>query len=117
MKRYRFADLDAMWPAHVAGRLIPGQRLAQGGLSFHPPGVRTHDKPGPHVHADHEVLCILQGKGIIEIDGRKEPVAAGDVLVIEPGDDHHLVVDSDHPIVNIYFHANADGHPVQYPKN
>ncbi len=98
---------------HVAARLVPGARLSSGGLSFHAPGERTHGAEGRHVHGDHEVFCIMQGRGVIEIEGRSEPIAAGDVLVIEPGEDHHIVGDPAHPVVNLWFHASAEGHPRQ----
>lgn len=113
LRRYRITDLDSPDASHVASHLIPGRRLSRGGLSFHPPGFRTHDKEGRHTHDDHEVFVIMQGRGVIEIEGRKEPVRAGDVLVIEPGEDHHLVGDPDHPIVNLWFHASDEGHPDQ----
>ncbi|NLN19264.1 MAG: cupin domain-containing protein [Firmicutes bacterium] len=114
MKRYRFHDLRADGGEHIASRIIPGKRLARGGLSFHTPGMRTH-AAGRHVHDDHEVFCILQGRGFIEIDGQREPVQVGDVLVIEPGEDHHLIGDPEHPIVNLWFHASDEGHADQYP--
>lgn len=114
MRRYRFEDLSADGGEHVACRLIPGKRLARGGLGFHSPGLRTHDE-GQHVHDDHEVFCIMQGRGFIEIDGRREAIQAGDVLVVEPGEDHHIIGDPEYPIVNLWFHASDEGHPQQYP--
>ena len=115
MKRYTFADLACPSDGleHVAAHLVPGAYLAQGGLSFHGPGERTHAAEDRHVHTDHEVFCIMQGRGWIELEGRREPISAGDVLVIEPGEDHHVVGDPAHPIVNLWFHASAEGHPKQ----
>lgn len=114
MKRYRFSDLDSTGPEHVAAQLIPGRRIDHGGLSFHTPGMRTHDE-GDHRHDNEEVFCIMQGKGSIEINGQSEPIHAGDVLVIEPGEDHHIVGDPEHPIVNCWFHASEAGSTKQYP--
>ena len=114
LKRFRIGDLGSDGPQHVAAGIVPGKRISGGALSFHTPGMRTHDD-GPHVHADQEVFCILQGRGVLEIDGRKEPITAGDVLVIEPGEDHHIVGDPAHPIVNLWFHASDTGNPKQYP--
>ena len=115
MQRYSLSDLARPGEGleHVAARLIPGEHLSAGGLSFHAPGARTHDGETRHTHADHEVFCILAGRGWIEIEGRREPIAAGDVLVIEPGEDHHVVGDPRSPIANLWFHASADGHPAQ----
>lgn len=41
---------------------------------------------------------ILQGLGWIELNGHREPVVTGDVLVLEPGEDHHLIGDPAAPI-------------------
>lgn len=115
MRRYTFADLARPdeGAEHVLARLVPGAYISAGGLSFHTPGMRTHADEPRHVHPDHEVFCILQGRGWIEIDGRREPVAAGDVLVIAPGEDHHLIGDPAHPIVNLWLHAGPERHPRQ----
>lgn len=115
MRRYTLADLagpEQRLP-HVLARLVPGAYLCGGGLSFHARGMRTHGDEPRHVHPDHEVFCILQGRGWIEVDGRREPVAAGEVLVVEPGEDHHLVGDPAHPIVNLWLHAGDAPHPRQ----
>ena len=64
MKRCSFADLASTGPEHVAAALIPGKRICGGGLSFHTPGMRTHDE-GTHVHDHEEVFAILQGQGQI----------------------------------------------------
>ena len=112
MKRFKFSDLGSKDTGHVASHLVPGRYIDHGGLSFHPVGWRTHDE-GKHIHPTHEVFVIMQGQGEIEIDGRREPVHAGEVLVIEPGEDHHLIGDPEHPIVNLWFHAGDEPHPGQ----
>ena len=115
MKRYTFAALGSEGPEHVASKLVPGQYIARGGLSFHAIGFRTHPE-GVHVHEDREVFCIMQGQGVIEIDGRVEPVHAGEILVIEPGEDHHLIGDPEHPMINCWFHCADERHPAQQPE-
>jgi mannose-6-phosphate isomerase-like protein (cupin superfamily) len=115
MKRYKLSDLGSAGPEHVASSLVPGKYIARGALSFHPIGWRTHPE-GEHVHDDAEVFVIMQGQGIIEIDGRREPLYAGEVLVMEPGEDHHIVGDPDHPIVNLWFHCSDEPHESQRPE-
>ena len=111
MRRHRLTDLAADQP-HVLAGLLDGDHLSRGGLSFHPPGHRTH--PGTqHAHPDHEVFCILAGRGWIEIDGEREPLQAGDVLVIEPGEVHHIEGHPDHPIVNLWLHVADEPHEKQ----
>jgi quercetin dioxygenase-like cupin family protein len=114
MKRYRLKDLDSGGVEHVASKIIPGKRLAHGGLSFHAPGSRTHAE-GEHRHDNEEVFCFLQGKGELELDGKRYPVRAGDVIVIEPGEEHYIHADAETPTVNCWFHATDAGHPKQYP--
>lgn len=108
MKRYRLAHLDDVRDGHVLKGVVPGKYLVVGGIGFKEPGQVTH--PGHHVHDDEEVFIILQGKGEIEIGGRRHPIAAGDVLVVEPGEDHHLVSSDDDPLVNLWLHAGPTHH-------
>ena len=87
-------------------------------MGFKRPGERTHSHDGPggidhHVHEDSEVFVILQGGGVMELDGERHPVTTGDVLVVEPGEDHHLVADERDPCVGLYLHAGPKRHPKQ----
>jgi len=101
--------------SHILSGLIPGEYLTRGGLNFKEPGHRSHDLgctckacdgKGRHVHVDdHEVFIILQGKARIEVDGETHALCAGDVVICEPGDDHHLISDEQDPCVNIYLLA------------
>lgn len=106
MKRYRLSDLadDSLEP-HVFASLVPGRRIYKGGLAFHTPGSISHDEDRPHVEVDYEIFCLLQGEGWIEIEGIREPARAGDVLVIEPGEDHHLISSDHNPFLNLWLHA------------
>lgn len=105
---------------HILSDLIPGAYLSQGGLIFQGPGDRSHDFGCPceacddqsrHVHEDdHEAFVILQGKACMEVDGQSHSVQAGDVVICEPGEDHHLVSDMQDPCVIIYLHASDTHH-------
>lgn len=114
MRRYKLSDLSSDGPAHVASKLIPGQRIAAGGLSFHAPGGRTHPE-GEHRHDHEEVFCLMQGKGTLWIDGKEEPVHAGDVIVVEPNEEHYIYADQEEPTINCWFRADDAGNPKQYP--
>jgi len=107
MKRFKISDLGSDGPEHVVSAMLSGKYIVKGALSFHPVGWRTHSE-GEHVHPDHEVFVIMQGQGEIEIDGRREPLHAGDVLIIEPGEEHYIVGDPAHPIVNLWFHTGDE---------
>ena len=114
MRRYKIADLGSDGPQHVASELVPGAYIVVGGLSFHPVGWRTHPE-GNHRHPRCEVFVIMQGRGEIEVNGQREPVHAGEVLVIEPGEEHYLIGDPDYPIVNLWFEPDDEPHPDQRP--
>lgn len=91
-----------------------GAKLYHGGLSFHSPGTITHSGPEPHVHHDQEAYCLLQGEGWVEIDGKREPVQAGDVIIVDPGEDHRLISSEHNPLINLWLHADDKGNPKQF---
>ncbi len=115
MKRFRLADLNPSDAEHMLTGLIPGRYLSHGGIGFKAPGQRSHDVgctcnacdgAGRHVHADDcEVFIILQGRAQLQVDGETHDLRSGDVVVCEPGEDHHLVADTADPCVNIYLHG------------
>lgn len=118
MLRLRLNQLDAATNGHVLGDLLAGEYLCAGGLAFAKPGERSHTNDGPegrdyHVHADREAFIILQGNGVMEVNGAEHPVAAGDVVIIEPGEDHHLRSSDTDPIVTLWCHAGPERHKNQ----
>jgi mannose-6-phosphate isomerase-like protein (cupin superfamily) len=120
VKRCRWPDLAPNGEGHVLRGHLAGAFLSHGGLAFLKPGERTHragctcancDGQGRHVHPDdEEVFLILQGEVRIEIEGSTHRLATGDVVVCDPGEDHHLVADRDVPCVVLWLHA-ADRPP------
>ncbi len=121
MKRYRVHELPDVSEGHLLRGIVPGEFLCMGGLGFKPPGSRTHSNDGPggsdcHVHeSDCEVFVILQGRAVMEIDGTRHELTTGDICVVEPGEDHHLVSDRRDPCVNLWLHAGPRRHPDQQP--
>ena len=118
MKRYRLHELPDVRDGHLLQSILPGSYLYQGGLAFTRPGERSHTSDGPggrdyHVHGDCEAFLILQGKGSIEINRTFTPVATGDIIVVEPGEDHHLHSSEDDPIVTLWCHAGPVRHKNQ----
>ncbi|MBW7456329.1 cupin domain-containing protein, partial [Paenibacillus sepulcri] len=92
---------------HVFGELLPGAYLSSGGLAFAGRSERSHTNDGPdgrdfHVHDDREAFLILQGIGTMEINGEHHPVRAGDIVIVEPGENHHLCSDAENPIVTLW---------------
>jgi len=124
MKRYRLKDLADVKEGHFLQGILPGDYICRGGMGYKKPGERTHSNDGPggidrHVHEDdREVFVILQGKGAFEVDGTLHPVTTGDIIVAEPGEDHHLISDLDDPCINLWLHAGPERSPkhVRSPK-
>jgi quercetin dioxygenase-like cupin family protein len=108
MIRYRLKNLNDVRDTHFLEGLVPGRYIYVGGMGFKGPGDVTH--PGRHTHDDAEVFIVLQGKGELEIEGTRHPIATGDILVVEPGEDHHLVSSEDDPLVNIWLHCGPKHH-------
>ena len=115
MQRFRISDLGADGPEHVVARLVPGKYINHGSLSFHVVGWRTHPE-GEHRHAYPEVFVIMQGRGEIEVDGRREAIHAGEVLIVQPGEEHYIIGDPAYPIVNLWFHVGDEPHEKQRPQ-
>jgi mannose-6-phosphate isomerase-like protein (cupin superfamily) len=118
MKRYRLSDLSGLAESHAMGSILPGEYLCAGGLAFTKPGERSHTHDGPdgrdyHVHPDCEAFVILQGTGMVEIDGSKHPLVMGDIVVAEPGEDHHLISSESDPLVTLWLHAGPNRHKNQ----
>ena len=116
MKRCRLSDLGDIRDGHFLQGIVSGPYLCAGGVGFKAPGFRTHSGDGPggsdrHVHGDvHEVFVILQGKAVMEVDGKGHALATGDICVIEPGEDHHLVADKLDPCVNLWIEVGRERH-------
>lgn len=52
-----------------------------------------------HYHrAAEEFYYLLEGRGTIEIDGRRRQVGPGDAILIPPGARHQLLADADHDV-------------------
>ncbi|MFP4381953.1 MAG: cupin domain-containing protein [Candidatus Sumerlaeia bacterium] len=117
MKRYRLKDLQDVTDGHFLKGILDGEYICMGGMGFKKPGVRTHTNDGPdgrdyHVHGDDcEAFVILQGKAQMELDGELIPLQTGDIMVIEPGEDHHLISDKNEPCINLWLHAGPKPHP------
>ena len=121
MKRYRLNELPDVRDGHFLKGILPGKYICDGWMSAKAPGFRTHSLDGPggsdrHVHDHVEVFVMLQGKAVMELDGKKIPLVTGDVFVVEPGEDHHLVSDAHDPCINLWFNGGDERHPDQKPK-
>ena len=105
MKRGRIEDLASGEASHILGDLVGGKRLGVGGYHRFKPGEVAHAGE-KHIHDTDEVFLILQGRARLPIEGRPTAeLVAGDIAVVEPGEDHHLTGDETDPAVLVWFHV------------
>ena len=105
MRRHRLIDLKDTGGYHFLAELMEGSRLHHGGLHFYHPGEYSHPE-GRHLHEDsEEVFVCLQGRAKLIVDGVEHEMRVGDIAVIEPGEEHHLLADKEDPMVNLWLHA------------
>ena len=101
MKKMTIADLK---PA--GSRLLPeylgDSAITGGGIYVFKPGETAHPE-ATHFHDVHEVFIFIQGSGVIPVDGVEHPVKTGDVVVVEPGEDHHTRSSVDDPLVAAWY--------------
>ncbi|MFC5448882.1 cupin domain-containing protein [Paenibacillus aestuarii] len=120
MKKLRISELPDTTKGHFLGAWLPGANLTTGGLAFAKPGERSHTNDGPdgrdyHVHTDCEAFVILQGTGTMQINGEHHPVTVGDIIIVEPGEDHHLNSNANDPVVTLWLHGGDHRHKNQQP--
>ncbi|MBA2937262.1 cupin domain-containing protein [Paenibacillus sp. CGMCC 1.16610] len=118
MKKMRLSELQDVQSGHLLQEILLGKYLSSGGLAFAKQGERSHTNDGPdgrdyHVHGDCEAFLILQGTGTMEVNGEFHQVKVGDVVIIEPGEDHHLNSSEEDPIVTVWCHAGPNRHKNQ----
>lgn len=56
-------------------------------------GVYVLAAPEPDTqqpHEDDEVYVVLEGRGVLDVDGRSFPVGEGDALFVEAGAEHRF---------------------------
>jgi mannose-6-phosphate isomerase-like protein (cupin superfamily) len=113
MKRLRLKDLNDVKEVHILKDVMPGNYIYKGGLAFGVPGKRSHSNDGPggkdlHVHDDCEAFIVIQGIGSMELNKIIYPISTGDIFIVEPGEDHHLISGSELPFVVLWFHAGTE---------
>ena len=97
MKRYRLNQLPDVTEGHFLKGIIPGQYSPGLALLRSPTCAPTPMMGRRQRLASMRTLQFhpLQGKAVMEVNGERIPMVTGDVFVIEPGEDHHLIPDAD----------------------
>jgi quercetin dioxygenase-like cupin family protein len=73
-------------------------------------GQKSGEYGTDHPHAD-QLLVVLSGSGIAQVEGTRIDLNAGDVLLIEAGERHQIIGSSEGPMSSISVYA-----PVAYPE-
>jgi mannose-6-phosphate isomerase-like protein (cupin superfamily) len=61
-------------------------------------------------HEDDEVYVVLEGSGVLEVEGESVPVAEGSAVFVEAGADHRFTA-YEHLSVLVIFERNPAGNP------
>jgi len=92
---------------------VAGDYIAAGEMLFIARGRIAHEDEAVHTHDTEEVFVILQGKATVHFDDADRAIGPGDVMVIDPEENHHLESDPDDPCVLLYLHFGEERHPDQ----
>ncbi len=91
---------------NILDGILPVGKFKEGGLHFFKPNEVSHADEVRHVHEGHyEVFINVQGKGVVEVEGENHSFELGDVILIEPGESHHVKTDPQNPLVNLWMGA------------
>jgi mannose-6-phosphate isomerase-like protein (cupin superfamily) len=110
MKRCRLHELPDAGPHHVFRPLVSSPYIwNEAAIEFRRPG----EVVPWGVHDDEEIYLILQGKARVVLADGVEHLAAGDVMLIEPGERHRFESDESEPCVQMYLHCGPEPHENQ----
>ena len=85
----------------ILAEFFGSMSLTECGVKKFKPGVRAHYEA--HTHNVNEVLIFIQGMGEVLLDGKVHPLKTGDVVILEPGEDHRTLSSVDDPLVVVWF--------------
>lgn len=78
--------------------------------------IAPRARSGRHYHRGHETLFILEGSGVLEVDGQpSRAVKAGDIAYLPPRQVHNAIADSTGPIKVLVFVIQAKGEFLAVP--
>jgi mannose-6-phosphate isomerase-like protein (cupin superfamily) len=89
---YTTKDGSSVRAVFEFGEVARNQSLVEAALPLGGSTVR-------HLHTTSEELyVILDGAGVMEIEGDRAPIGAGDVVLIPPGARHQITASADGPL-------------------
>ncbi len=85
----------------LASLLLSEHKVIRGGVHVYNPREESH-KGEYHVHDHPEVFIGIKGRAVMIIDGKKYEFKGGDIIVVEPGEEHHVIADEKDPITLVW---------------
>jgi quercetin dioxygenase-like cupin family protein len=65
----------------------------------------------PHQHPDEEFQYVIEGEGTWSLNGKEQPLKAGDLMYTKPWDWHGIRNSGDHPLRFFVFKFRSRGVP------
>jgi len=59
-------------------------------------------------HADDEVYVVLEGSGVLEVEGKQVPVREGSAVFVEAGADHRFTAYEHLAVLVVFVHKPAE---------
>ena len=118
MLKLNFREMTAdRWKAKFTDAFreagVPG--FGNSGFSRRQPGQGADDKT--HAHRDTEEIYItIGGKATATVDGERIPLEEGDLLIIQPGEEHKLEAAPDSEHENLWFEPDRIRHLSPLPE-
>ena len=94
---------DVAWVTLLSGDVTPTDTFCSGIAECAPTGGNLK----PHRHTHPEIYHILEGQGVVTIDGEEHRVKAGDTVFI-PGDAEHGVENRGADLLRFFYVFAAD---------
>ena len=104
MKKIKIFQLNPCTKGLLEGHL-DFSKFSNGGVMFYKPGELSFPNV-VHVHEVEEVFLYFQGKGNVIIDNVEYPVQAGDVVIVEAGEEHHTRSSTEDPLVVVWLETS-----------
>lgn len=108
MRKIRMEELRKDVGPHIFHELLSGNSIYSGGMFFLKAGEISHKRDGEnavHIHEEEEVFYFFEGKAKVCIDGIEYPAEAGDIFLIQAGEDHHIIAGETDLPVGCWLHA------------
>ena len=101
MKRLRVNEVDSNG-SRLMPTLLGDAQVQHGGVYVFESGETAHPE-ARHVHDTDEVFIVIQGTGVLPVDGTDHPIRAGDVVIVEAGEDHHTRSSAEDPLAVAWY--------------